>query len=283
MIIARTIIFSPPLKGILFIAAVFLIITQSQKADSKPYSQFDETNAPATSKRIPSELDYLPLFSTDFSSNRLDGLVFHANPGSVTLVKNPGNFQAKVVKISLNKTDDFSRVCNGSPRAEISFQSNFNFRRNREYLVEFSTYIPSQFKFDFKQPEIIAQIHQKLNTGSPVFALVLDGDKYQARVRSDKVDTQNVTIAQAGSDKDKWVSWMLRYRPDSSGVSSISELYKNDELSFSANGHPNSYPTDDGAYFKFGLYKWWWNAKPSDVTNRRLYFGDLTVKFKRSN
>jgi len=267
-----------------FFALVLVAINQSQIAAAETKSHYTEEKTLARAQRIPPRSEYLQLFSTEYSSNGMDGLVLHANPGSVMLVKAPAELKGKALRVCLNKTDDFSQVCNGSPRAEASFNRKFTFRRNKEYLLQFSTYMPGQFKFDFKQPEIITQIHQHANSGSPVFALSLDGDKYQACVRSDKLNsTQTVTVGPARFDRNEWIKWTLRYRPDTSGASSLTELYKNDELVFFANGQPNAYPADDEAYLKIGLYKWWWKTKPSDVTNRVLYFGDVNVLVRKSS
>ena len=50
-------------------------------------------------------------------------------------------------------------------------------------------------------------------------------------------------------------------RPDKDGVSLIK-----------ADGIANAYPDDIRAYFKFGIYKWWWQERPSAVTERTIFW-----------
>jgi hypothetical protein len=42
-------------------------------------------------------------------------------------------------------------------------------------------------------------------------------------------------------------------------------------------GLPNSYPDEKSAYLKIGVYKWWWITRPSDVSERTMYYGDVEI------
>lgn len=44
-------------------------------------------------------------------------------------------------------------------------------------------------------------------------------------------------------------------------------------------GCGNAYANDREAYLKMGIYKWWWQSRPSDVKDRTLFFGNVEVKW----
>ena len=48
-------------------------------------------------------------------------------------------------------------------------------------------------------------------------------------------------------------------------------------------GRPNAYPGDQKAYLKIGIYKWWWLTRPSDVTQRTMYYGDVEISGRPAN
>lgn len=200
--------------------------------------------------------------------------------GSIAVVDAPGGAPGKAVKFSIRKDDEYGGVANGAPRAEINFGPQFRFEINKEYYINWSIFIPDDFAFDFKQPEGISQIHQGPNIGSPPWGLSLHGDHYQVDLRNGNGAGNSIQSMDAGSaleDKGKWVAWSFHYLPDGSGRNSISELFKDGKEILNANGKPNAFSGDSRSYFKFGVYKWWWKTKPSDVTERTVYFRDLIV------
>lgn len=182
--------------------------------------------------------------------------------------------QGSVLKVSINKNDDYSHVANGAPRAELSFVNVCRFSRGKEYLIRWSTLIPDDFEFDAQQPEGIAQIHEGARAGSPPFGLNLNGSRYTVRLEG---RAGNNDVADASFDKGKWVQWSLRYIPDDSGSSAVTELYKDGKIVLNGNGTKNAWEGDDAAYFKIGIYKWWWQSRPSNVNVRTMYFGDVTI------
>jgi hypothetical protein len=193
------------------------------------------------------------------------------DPQCIQVVNNAGR---SVLKVSINSTQDYSHVANGAPRAEVSFGNLCRFERGKEYLIRWSSLIPQDFEFDSMQPEGIAQIHEGSPSGSPPFGLNLNGSQYQVRVQG---RTGATTIGDASGDKGRWVQWSLRYKPDDSGTDGITELYKDNKVVLNANGTPNAWQGDDRAYFKMGIYKWWWQSRPSAVTDRTMYFGDVAM------
>lgn len=182
--------------------------------------------------------------------------------------------QAPAIRVTINKGDDYSRVANGAPRGEISFGGACRFSRGREYLIRWSTFLPDDFEFDSQQPEGIAQIHEGARAGSPPFGLMLNGTIYEVRVQGKPASER---VADAASDRGKWVQWSLRYKPDDTGSGAITELYKDNKIIFNANGITNAWAGDDAGYFKIGVYKWWWQSRPSNVSVRTLYFGDVRI------
>jgi len=109
--------------------------------------------------------------------------------------------------------------------------------------------------------------------------MTLVGDRYQVQLR-DGSRVQARDIGAASADRGRWVQWTLRYRPDASGGNAITELTKDGAQVLAANGTPNAYPNDSRAYFKIGIYKWWWKERPSDVSERTIFFGDVVAEVR---
>ncbi len=212
------------------------------------------------------------VYSTHFE-NGIDSNLMVQAPRSDSIQAVPMQ-QVPAIRVTINKGDDFSRVANGAPRGEISFNGACRFNRGTEYLIRWSTFIPNDFEFDPQQPEGIAQIHEGARAGSPPFGLMLNGNSYTVRVQG---KPGNTSIGDAGNDKDRWVQWSLRYKPDDTGTGAVTELYKDNKIVYNANGSANAWPGDDGGYFKIGVYKWWWQSRPSSVSVRTMYFGDVRI------
>jgi hypothetical protein len=185
-----------------------------------------------------------------------------------------------MMRSCMERNDDFSKV-NGIPRAEVAFDFVPRFSLGSEYEISWSTYIPDDYKFDGKQPEIVAQLHQSSNLGSPPFALMLWGSRYRVEVRGAVGPSFYLgEFGNAEEDRGRLTSWALHYRPDDTGKNALVELYRNGKKVFRASGYPDAYAGETKAYLKLGLYKWWWRSRPSDVTERCLYYGDVTVRSK---
>lgn len=138
--------------------------------------------------------------------------------------------------------------------------------------------IPNDYQLDSLQPEIITQLHQGGNAGSPPFSLILASGKYQVDIRGDvRQSGRTFTFGMPAADEGRVVTWILRYRPDDKGADARTDLYKDGVLVVHSAGYPNAYPGDDNGYFKLGLYKWWWKTRPSDVSDRTMYYGDVEI------
>ncbi|NYH27006.1 heparin lyase I family protein [Paraburkholderia bryophila] len=198
-------------------------------------------------------------------------------PDSISTVAMP-QFNGVALKTTMRRSEDFSRVASGTPRVEIVFAPVVHFAVGKEYEVRWSTMIPAGYRFDTRQPEIITQLHQGGFTGSPPVALMLAGDHYQAEVRSGPGEAnQSVTFGTPAADIGRAVSWLLRYRPDDEGTNALTELYKDGVRVMHSVGMANAYPGDKDAYLKIGIYKWWWKTRPSDVSERTIYYGNVEV------
>jgi hypothetical protein len=223
---------------------------------------------------------FQPVYQTNFRSEIDRGLMLQQpTPASMTLENAPCQPPQRALRVSIRQQDDYSRVANGAPRAEISFAGRFTFEAGREYLVRWSTCLPPDFRFDSRQPEGIGQIHEGVPHGSPPWGMTLAGDRYRVQLR-DGTRVQTRDIGGAAQDRGRWVQWTLHYRPDSSGAGAITELEKDGARVLAANGVPNAYPNDSRAYFKIGIYKWWWKERPSDVTERTIFFGDVVAEVR---
>ncbi|MBN3794330.1 MULTISPECIES: heparin lyase I family protein [Burkholderia] len=184
-----------------------------------------------------------------------------------------------LLKVTMHRSQDFRGVASGMPRSEVSFSPVFRFIDGHDYEVRWSTVIPADYRFDSRQPELIAQLHQGGNDGSPPFALLLNDGKYEVDVRgAPGTPSQSFAFGDPAADRGQPVWWVLRYRPDGRGVGALTDVYRNGERVVHVAGVPNAYPDDRNAYFKLGLYKWWWKTRPSDVTERTMYYGDIEMK-----
>ncbi|MEQ1839221.1 MAG: heparin lyase I family protein, partial [Verrucomicrobiales bacterium] len=127
---------------------------------------------------------YEQLYATIFNDG-LDPDINRQAPAkdSLSLVDAPGGKPGKCLRVTMQQTDDFSAVANGSPRSELSFGKQFRIEPGKDYLIEWSTFLPLDHHFDEQQPESITQIHQSLSRGSPPFMLILTGDEYQVEIR----------------------------------------------------------------------------------------------------
>jgi hypothetical protein len=201
------------------------------------------------------------------------------NIESIDLVALDG-FVGKFIKVKIDRNSDYSKVANGSPRAEISFGGIFRFDQNKTYVVSWQTYIPSNYEFDCEQSELIAQIHQGPAAGYPPFAIFIsENNTYEIHNRTQsQVDSVTAFFGKPTADVGKIVRWQLLYRPDSSGEKSITELKKDGVLVFSIKGVRNSYVKDNNSYLKLGLYKADWLKIKSNVQSRTLYYGAVSVE-----
>lgn len=199
---------------------------------------------------------------------------------SISTVAIP-EFGGSFLKISMRRSEDFSRVASGTPRAEVVFGAVARFALGQEYEVRWSTMLPPNYKLDSLQPEIITQVHQSRNTGSPPFSLMLDGGRYQVEVRGGANQVlRSFSFGTPVLDEGKIVNWVLRYRPDDKGEGAITDLFKDGVRVVNALGLPNSYPDEKSAYLKIGIYKWWWVTRPSDVSERTMYYGNVEISEK---
>lgn len=239
--------------------------------------------APAAAKppraaEDPGEAGYRRVFATDFAHG-IGGELWPQGPraDSLTVADSPAG-GGPCLRVSLRRDDDYSRVANGVPRAELSLSRAFRFRSGREYRIEWSIFLPSDYRFDAAQPEGLSQIHPGPNKSTPSFGLSLKGARYRVDVGA---GSGGGDAGDAGGDRGRWVRWALVYAPDAAGEGKTL-LYKDGALVFDGKGRPNAVAGDDAAYFKLGLYKWWWRTKPSDVTERTLYFGDVVIGEKKT-
>ncbi len=228
---------------------------------------------------------YRALYATDFTGG-LDPRINQQRPTDISLmiVDSPGGRGGKCLRVTMRRSDDFSKVANGAPRSELSFGGQFRLKEGADYLLAWSTFIPVEHRFDSQQPESIAQIHQSLRTGSPPFLLMLGDRQYQVDIRGGRADHLIKTGRSLGSaegDLGKWVHWRLHYIADSTGSAAVLRLFKNGALVLDASGKPNAYANDQDAYLKVGIYKWAWKKSASDVEIRTLFYDDISAAVKQ--
>jgi hypothetical protein len=222
-----------------------------------------------------------------YSRNWLDGIGsgigVQANPRDIVIVDDPVYPGRKVLRVSISKNENFLKIANGVPRAELLFPQPVRFAQGTDYLIQWSTYIPADFAFDSKQAVIITQIHQGKWIGGPTVALALLGTRYALSERGGQ-SSANVSAGKwlccADKDRGRWVSWALRYVADENGRRATTQLWRDGRSVFATQGVPNAYPGVQDAYLKMGLYKSGWNSEPSDVDRIAMLFGPVSVSSK---
>ncbi|MFC4706374.1 MULTISPECIES: heparin lyase I family protein [Paraburkholderia] len=254
-----------------WLAAIFLLVTPcTVLADASGTPGFDVLFSSAWGHGVDSKIQYqMP------------------NRDSIQVVDLANSAMPHALKVTISRDENYENVANGVPRAEISFGEYIKFHRNEEYFVRWQTYIPGNYKFDKKQPEVIMQIHQgaQIHWGYPTFALFFSTDTgYGVRSRTGQsTDSVGKIFGSPEADRGRVVDWTLRYIPDDTGENAVTELLKDGGVVFQTRGVPNAYPGDDAAYLKFGLYKAGWKTKPTDVDIRTMYFGRVSILRRNSS
>ncbi|MFL9889853.1 heparin lyase I family protein [Paraburkholderia sp. RL17-381-BIF-C] len=208
--------------------------------------------------------------------NGLDLLYGIQSPSAdnVTIVDDPVVQGRKAVKVYIRSDQNYSQVANGSPRAEMVFKGDLKFVQGKDYLVQWSTYIPPSYLFDPNLLMVITQIHQGPSAGSPAMELDLNGSTYVVSVRGGSHGAYSKQICCATQDRGKWVNWALRYVPDSNGAHASTQLWKDGVAVFATQGVPNAYTGDNDAYLKMGIYL----LSPfQSLDELTLLFGPVTI------
>ncbi|WP_193752419.1 heparin lyase I family protein [Cupriavidus sp. IDO] len=200
-------------------------------------------------------------------------------PEAILAITRPTGGRSPALRFHINRGDDFSRVANGVPRAEISFSELFHFSPGWVYRIEWEVYIPSNFTFDMAQAESMLQIHQGQGNGPPPFAILLKGDDYMLEIRGGARAQKRAAfwLGSIWPDRGRWGKWSMTYRAEESGLHGGVSIWRAGKLFFEAEDIANSYPADRQAYLKIGIYKWAWKYSPSDIDDRELFYGPLSV------
>jgi len=73
-------------------------------------------------------------------------------PQNITIA----GIRGALLKVTMRRSQDFSGVASGTPRSEVSFAPVFRFINGHDYEVSWSTEMPADYRFDSRQPELIA-------------------------------------------------------------------------------------------------------------------------------
>ncbi|MGA7779075.1 MAG: heparin lyase I family protein [Paraburkholderia sp.] len=218
-------------------------------------------------------------FTTIKSSDWQNGLgslsgIQSPSADNVTIVNDPLAEGRQVAQVYIRSDQNYSQVDNGSPRAEMVFSGDVKFVQGQDYLVRWSTYIPTSYAFAPKLLMVITQIHQSALAGSPPVELDINGSDYVVSIRGGSGGTESKQICCAAQDQGKWINWALRYVPDASGVHASTQLWKDGVAVFGTQGVPNAYPGDNDSYLKMGVYLLSSFQGLSQIT---LLFGPVTI------
>lgn len=219
------------------------------------------------------------LLSVEFWDKNILNWGIQANCGDIVVVSDPINPLKNVMKAHININEDFSRVANGTPRAEI-LNTKTMLSNDSKYLMEFKTYLPSDFQIEqTENRHIFFQVHQKSSLGSPQLSLGIYRNNY--RVTSSFSNTPPYKHQALVKDLDlinndlgKWVQWSIYYRPSYSKNGEIM-IWKNNKLILNFKGFC-AYE-DPLGYLKFGIYKWNWKIGETSTTDIATYFSDIII------
>nr|WP_249798864.1 heparin lyase I family protein [Caballeronia zhejiangensis] len=205
-----------------------------------------------------------------------------ATPQNAWIIRSDSRHSAQL-HIELSRNDDYQRVANGVPRAEVSLGKT-RIVNGRDYILDWSTSLPEDFPIDNAQPEIVTQILEGGNRrGAPPVALVINGDHYEMRVHSDVPHSMRaLKFGSVPADRGKTVCWRLHYIPGTVGEKSTTELDKNGQRVVAEYNRGNAYAGDDQASVKVGVYKWLWRKQASDVEHLSIEYGNVTLYGKKS-
>lgn len=224
---------------------------------------------------------YRTIYSTDWRHGIDPAMpVQEARSDDVTVVDDPVAPERNALRVHVARDEDFVHVANGSPRAEILLPRAIGFASGHDYLIRWSTFLPTDFSFDLDQMQIITQIHQSAETGGPPpFMLTLLGTSYTVSERGGIYTRHGhgLRFGCADCDIGRWIHWALHYVPDASGKIAQTQLWKDGEKVFESRGLANSYPGETHAYLKIGIYKPGWVLLPSTISETQVLYGALTV------
>jgi len=201
-----------------------------------------------------------------------------ARIGGIEKIK--GSDGRNAIRATVTKDADYSRIANGSARAEIQFSNQFRFQQGDNYIIQWSTYIPTDFEKDDNKFVIFTQIHQGERAGPPTLAMTILGDNYAISQRGGENPMQisaGKKFCCISSDVGRWVNWTLDYTPSSDSKNSMTKLWKDGIEVFNEVGKPNAYDGDNSAYMKFGLYKPHWNEGDSNSADVSILFGPIKI------
>ncbi|CAD6522429.1 hypothetical protein LMG27952_01471 [Paraburkholderia hiiakae] len=237
------------------------------------------TNAACSSQVTTGANDYEKLYSSTWAQGIDPRLAIQAPRDAISIVESPV-FREPVMRVSINRSDDFHSVANGTPRGEIAFNRIFHFEPDQLYQITWSTATPESYQFDSRQPELFTQILQgpEGGLGPPPFSIRFVNERYQVEIRNAAKAAPHIFVfGNPSADRGKAIRWILRYRPDHAGENAVTDLSMNGVSVVHCEGCGNAYANDRGAYLKMGVYKWWWQSMSSDVSVRTLFFGSVEV------
>ncbi|MDE1179735.1 heparin lyase I family protein [Paraburkholderia sp.] len=226
---------------------------------------------------------YQSLYESDWTAGIDQRIGVQSNGAGIAIVDDPLNPQRKVIRATIDRSQDYSGVANGVPRAELLFPAPVRFAQQHDYLIRWSTFLPADFEFDNQQLTIMTQVHQGEWVGGPTIALAIQGSRYAISMHGGENHTDvsaGKWLCCADADRGHWVNWSLHYVPDDSAQHALTELYKDGVSIFANRDAANAYPDVQNAYLKIGLYKPDWMSKASDVSRSTVLFGPVRVSVR---
>ncbi|MGE5682100.1 MAG: heparin lyase I family protein [Bacillota bacterium] len=209
----------------------------------------------------------------------------------VYIVANPHadavNPSPTVTRVQILKSDNYSGLANGKPRAEFQ-RRNFYFTYGHTFRISYKYFIPSNFKFDYSGVNNLNMITQFKQTGvygpgAPPRCFGHNGTQYYVE---DYISVPNggtifhrTSFGNAAADAGRWQKWTFEFKADSlSGAGhGYFKLFKNDTLVYSDNDRTWGWTKNTEYYLKLGAYKPDWNNFSSQQSDVTIHFDDIQM------
>ncbi len=174
------------------------------------------------------------------------------------------------------------------PRVELSSHAQSFFKKNTEYWVGLSIFLPDDGSYEFdSQMEILLQVHglnDDCDAGGmgPMAAIRPKDGRWRWDVRWDPAECMGSTPAGqtmidiGPQELGKWTDFVARF-VFSHEDDGVTQVWRDGVLVVDRVGMPNHYNNARGPYLKIGFYKAGWLNNNTDVTTRTVYYDAVRV------
>jgi hypothetical protein len=199
------------------------------------------------------------------------------------------DFPVRDGNYSLRVQANYDDPWDPKPRVELSSHAQSFFKKNTEYWLGLSIYLPDDgsYEFDSQYMEVLLQIHG-LNDScdasgmGPMGAIRPIDGRWRWDVRWDPEKCMDSTpagrevIDMGPQERGRWTDFVARF-VFSHEDDGITQVWRDGVLVVDRVGMPNHYNNTRGPHLKIGFYKAGWLNNDTDVSTRTIYFDAVRV------